>query len=204
MPRVNEIMDALSGARMFTSLDLQSGYWQVEIEEESKQYTAFTAGPLGFWEFNRMPFGQVNSGATFQRMMEGVLAELLFKECLVYIDDVVVYSSNFEEHIKRLQHVFDKLSRCNLKLKPKKCKFFQQEIPFLGFTATPSGVKKDEEKIRAVKEWPTPTGVKELRQFSGLAVYLRKYVESYATIARPLIDRSYQRLLYKEGQQAEE
>ena len=188
MPRVNEIMDALSGARMFTSLDLQSGYWQVEIEEESKQYTAFTAGPLGFWEFNRMPFGQVNSGATFQRMMEGVLAELLFKECLVYIDDVVVYSSNFEEHIERLQHVFNKLSRCNLKLKPKKCKFFQQEISFLGFTATPSGVKKDEEKIRAVKEWPTPTGVKELRQFLGLAGYLRKYVESYATIARPLTE----------------
>ena len=119
-------------------------------------------------------------------MMEGVLAELLFKECLVYIDDVMVYSSKFEEHIERLHHVFDKLSRHNLK--PKKCKFFQQEISFLGFTVTTSVVKKDEEKLRAVKEWPTPTGVKELRQFLRLAGYLRKYVESYATIARPLAD----------------
>jgi hypothetical protein len=188
LPRINETLDALTGAKVFSSLDLQSGYWQVEVEEECKQFTAFTAGPLGFWEFNRMPFGQVNSGATFQRLMEQVLEPLLYRECLVYVDDVIVYSEDFTSHLGRLQRVFDKLYTCGLKLKPKKCHFFKQEIAFLGHVVSSTGIKKDDEKVKTIRNWPTPTSVKEVRQFLGLTGYLRKYVSNYAIIAKPLTE----------------
>ena len=125
VPRINDILDALNGARVLSSLDLQSGYWEVAIKEECKQYTTFTAGPLGCWEFKRMSFGQVNSGATFQRLMEATLGELLFKECLVYVDDIIVYSSSIDDQLERMQNVFNKLTENNLELNPEKCRIFQ-------------------------------------------------------------------------------
>lgn len=120
LPRTEETLDALSGAKWFSSLDLQSGYWQIEIEEGDKPKTAFTS-PLGFYEFNRMAFGLSNTPASFQRLMETCMGVLNLQKCLVYLDDVIVYSATFEEHLERLHSVLQRLQQYNLKLKPSKC-----------------------------------------------------------------------------------
>ena len=106
LPRIDETLERLKGSCIFSSLDLKSGYWQVEIEEESKQYTAFTLGPLGFSECNIMPFGATNAPATFQRQMESCLGDLNLNWCIIYLDDVVVYAPTVKEHLKRLEGVF--------------------------------------------------------------------------------------------------
>ena len=120
--------------------------------------------------------------------MEATLGELLFNEWLVYVDDIIVYSSSIDDHLHRLQNVYNKLIENNLKLKPEKCRFFQTEGSFLGHTVTPNGVKKDDKKIESIKEWPVPKNVKDLRRFLGLTGYLRKYVPHYAQWVNPLSD----------------
>ena len=109
LPRIEDPIDCLHGARWFSTLHLKSGYWQVELEEEAKPLTAFTMGPLGFWECERTPFGLTNAPATFQRLMESCLGELNPSWCIIYLDDIIVFSQTAEEHLVRLQGVFDKL-----------------------------------------------------------------------------------------------
>ena len=116
-------LDCLDGAIIFTSLDLKSINWQIEMDEESKPLTAFTVGPLGFYECKRMPFGLTNAPATFQCLMESCLGELYLSWCIIYLDDIMVFSKTPEEHLKRLQGVFKKLAKTVLKLKPSKCEF---------------------------------------------------------------------------------
>ena len=120
LPRIDDTLDCLHGAKWFSTLDLKSGYWQVELEEEAKPLTAFTMDPLGFWECERMPFGLTNAQATFQRLMESCLGELNLSWCIIYLDDIIVFSQTPEEHLVRLQAVFDKLKAAGLKLKPLK------------------------------------------------------------------------------------
>ena len=116
---------------IFSSLDLKSGYWQVELDEESIPYTAFTVGPLGFYECLRMPFGLTNAPATFQRLMENYLGDLHLNWCIIYLDDIIIYSKTPQEHLERLEAVFEKISKAGLKLKPSKCEFFKPEITYL-------------------------------------------------------------------------
>ena len=124
LPRIDETMDSLSGSSLYSCLDMKQGYYQIEVAEEHKDHTAFSAGPLGFWEFNSMPFGLTNSPATFQRMIESCMGNLNLNQCLVFLDDIIVFSSDLQEHITRLEHVFERLSQWGLKLKPSKCDFF--------------------------------------------------------------------------------
>ena len=124
MPQIEESLDCLNGASIFTSLDLKSGYWQVELDDESIPLTAFTGGPLGFYECVHMPFGLNNAPATFQRLMESCLREMHLNWCIIYLDDVIIFSKTPEEHIERLQAVLQKLRSAGLKLKPSKCEFF--------------------------------------------------------------------------------
>ena len=147
LPRIDETLERLKGSCVFSSLDLKSGYWQVEIEEESKQYTAFTLGPLGFYECNRMPFGATNAPATFQRLMESCLGDLNLNWCIIYLDDVVVYAPTVEEHLKRLEGVFQKLKDAGLKLKPSKCELFKKSISYLGHVVSEDGIHTDPKKI---------------------------------------------------------
>ena len=126
LSQIDETLDALAGANYFTSLDLKSGYWQVEMEEEAKQYTAFIVGPLGFYEYNRMPFGLMNAPATFQRPMQRVLGDLHLNGCVVYIDNIIIYTKTEEEHVDMLEKVFQRIPEAGLKLNPKKCYFFQR------------------------------------------------------------------------------
>ena len=122
---MEDTLDLLHGKSWFTTLDLMVGYWQVELEEDAKACTAVTVGPLGLFECNRLPFGLTNSPATFQRLMEQVLEGLNMKICVVYLDDLIIFSDSYEEHLRHLEAVFDRIRRFGLKLNAAKCKFFQ-------------------------------------------------------------------------------
>ncbi len=186
LPRIEETLDALSGSRCFSTLDLKAGYWQVEVAEQDKQKTAFTVGPLGFYEFNRLPFGLSNAPATFQRLMETSMGDLYLTQCLLYLDDIIVYSADFDQHLERLENVFRRLSDHGLKLKPSKCTLFHSEVKYLGHVIGKDGIKTDPEKIATVKDWPVPQNVKDLRKFLGFSGFYRKFVKDYSKIARPL------------------
>ena len=188
IPRVNDAFDTLIGSRYFSKLDLRSGYWQVEIKEADKHKTAFTVGPLGFFECNRMAFGLTNAPATFQRLMEACMGELHLKECLIFLDDILIFSKTFEEHLSRLEGVFSRLKKHNLKLKPSKCELFMKEVKYLGHIVSENGVQTDPEKVKALKEWPIPTNVKTLRSFLGFTGYYRRFIKNYAKIIKPLND----------------
>ena len=151
LPHIDETLDCLGGATIFTSLDLKSGYWQVEMDEESKPLTAFTVGPLGFYECERMPFGLTNAPATFQHLMESCYGELHLSWCIIYLDDIIVFSDNPKDHPKRLRGVFAKLAKAGLKLKPSKCKFFKSKITYLGHIVSSKGIETDPKKVEAVR-----------------------------------------------------
>ncbi|GFR77250.1 Pol polyprotein [Elysia marginata] len=183
-PRVDEILDSLRGAKYFSRLDLKSGYHQIAIREDHKPYTAFTVGPLGFWEHNRLAFGLCNSPGTFHRVMEDCFSDLNLRIMYIYTDDIIVFSETAEEHLDRLRSVW--LQDCGLKLSLKKCAFAQSQVSFLGHLISDEGVRPDPEKIAKVKDWPSPRNPKERRSFLGFAGYYRKFVERYSEIARPL------------------
>ena len=146
LPRIEDSLDCLDGAARFTSLDLQSGYWQVEMTEDSKPLTAFTVGPLGFYECVWMPFGLTNTPATFQHLMETCLGEMHLKWCIIYLDDIIVFSKTPEEHIERLRGMFEKLAIAGLRLKPSKCKFFKSRVTYLGHIVSKDGIETDPKK----------------------------------------------------------
>ena len=188
IPRVEDTLHLLAGAKYFTKLDLRSGYWQIELEEEDKQKTAFQVGSLGFYEFNRMPFGLTNAPATFQRVMERCMGDMNLRDCLIYLDDVIIFSSSFEEHLERLQKVFERLEHFDLKLKASKCEFFKEKVIYIGHVVSKDGIETDPAKVEAVKNWPVPKSIKDVRSFLGFTGYYRRFIKGYASIARPLND----------------
>ena len=186
LPRTEETFDALHGSCIFSTLDLKSSYWQVEIEENDKHKTAFRVGNLGFFECNRMPFGLTNAPATFQRLIETCMGDLHLNSCLLYLDDIVVFSKSFEEHLTRLEAVFQRLHQAGLKLKTSKCHFFKQSIKYLGHIISAKGVHTDPDKISTVRDWPVPISAKELLSFLGFVGYYRRFIRNFSQIARPL------------------
>ena len=188
LPRIDDTIDTLIGAKYFSKLDLRSGYWQVEMNEDDKSKTAFSVDNLGFYECNRMAFGLTNAPATFQRLMERCMGELNLKECLIFLDDILVFSQNFEEHLERLEAVFSRLKQHGLKLKPSKCEFFKTKVTYLGHVVSESGVETDPDKISALASWPEPDNVKALRSFLGFTGYYRRFIRDYAKIVKPLND----------------
>ena len=186
LPRIEQTLESLADSSIYSTLDLTSGYWQVEMAEECKPYTAFTCGPLGFYECETMPFGATNAPATFQRLMEDCLGDLNMSWCIVYLDDVIVFSQTPEEHLKRLEAVFKKLKFAGLKLKPSKCTFFKKEITYLGHLITAEGVATDPSKVEVVKDWPVPKTVSEVRSFLGFVGYYRRFIQGFSAIAKTL------------------
>ena len=142
LPRIEDSLDSLNGSCIFTSIDLKAGYWQVELDENSVPLTAFMVGPLGFYEFLKMPFSLTNAPATFQRLMETCLDDLHLNWCIIYLDDVIVFSKTPEEHVERLTAVFEKISKAGLKLKPSKCEFFKTRITYLGHIISKDGIDR--------------------------------------------------------------
>ena len=186
LPRIDDILQSLGSSTFFTVLDMKSGYHQIEIEEQHKERTAFTVGPLGFFEWNRLAMGLCNAPATYQRLMEEILGDLHLKTCVIYLDDILVFSKSYEDHLERLQCVFQRLRKHGLKLSPKKCKFFMERVSYVGHVVSSSGIEADISKIEKVQDWPTPTNAEEVRSFLGFAGYYRKFVKDFAQIAKPL------------------
>jgi len=185
LPRIDECLDALSGARFFSAFDLRSVYHQVPMHPEDADKTTFIVR-TGTYRFKRMPFGLCNAGSTFQRVMDLALKGLNFNMCLVYIDDIIVFSATVEEHIERLKLMFDRIRTANLKFKASKCCLLRTEVSFLGHVVSGEGVSTDPNKINAVENWPVPKDVREVRAFLGLASYYRRFVPSFAALASPL------------------
>lgn len=185
LPRIDETLDALSGSQLFSTLDLASGYWQVEVEKNDRPKTAFCTTE-GLFEFQVMPFGLCNAPATFQRLMNLILSGLQWNCCLVYLDDIIVHGNNFQEHLYNLDLVFSRIQKARLKIKPTKCAFFKEKVKYLGHIVSKEGVAADPEKTVKVKTWPVPSSVKEVQQFLGLANYYRRFIRDFASIAKPL------------------
>ena len=186
LPTIDDTLDCLHGAMWFSTLDLKSGYWQVELKEEAKPLTAFTMGPLGLWECERMPFGLTNAPATFQMLIESCLGELHLSWCIIYLDDIIVFTWTPAENLVRLQAVFNKLKAAGLKLKPSKCELFRKQINYLGHVVGHNGVTTDPIKIESVTEWPRPTTVTEGRSFLGFVSYYRRFIPNFSKVAKPL------------------
>ena len=172
LPRIDATLDSLAGATYFTTLDLASGYWQVKVEEQDKEKTAFST-PKGHFEFNVIWFGLTNAQATFQRLMECALAVLIEERCLIYIDDIVAFGKSFEEYLERLRNVFQPLQQAGLMLKLNKCHFEQREVKYFGHTVSAAGVCPDPAKTEVLSTYPVSESVKELRQFLGHTNYYR-------------------------------
>ena len=185
LPRVDESLDFLSRGKFITTLDLARGYWQVAVAEESRPKTAFITH-CGLFQFKVLPFGLCNAPATFQRLMNSVLSGLIYKSCAVYLDDIVVASPTLEQHLSDLDEVFARLRSAGLTLKLSKCQFCLSDLTFLGYRVTPSGIRPDPDKVRAVTEFEVPSTVKQVRQLLGLTGYYRRFVQNYAKHAEPL------------------
>ena len=185
LPLIEECIDTLAGSVFFSTLDMASGYWQVEVEERDKPKTAFIT-KRGLFEMNRMAFGLCNAPATFQRMIQTVLEGLLWWSVLAYIDDVIVLGPSFADHLKNLEIVLRRFRRFNLKLKPKKCHLFRRQVKFLGRVVSQDGIAMDPAKIQKIVDWPTPTSPQEVSSFLGLANYHREHIEGFAQITAPL------------------
>lgn len=199
LPNLEEAFSALAGSKWFSVMDLKSGFYQIEMEERDKPKTAFVC-PLGFYEFNRMPQGITNAPSTFQRLMERVMGTINLKEVLVFLDDIIVFSTTLEEHEARLQHVLQQLRENGLKLSPQKCHFFQTSVRYLGHIVSSRGVETDPEKISALNTWPRPQTLSELKSFLGFAGYYRRFVQDFSKIVRPLNDLTGGYPLHRKGQ----
>ena len=187
LPNIQDTYDGLAGSVFFCSLDLAAGYWQVEVEKADRPKAAFATRD-GLFQFKTMPFGLCNAPATFERLMERILQGHLWKRCMVYIDDVIVFGKSFDETRDHLRIVLSLIRDAGLKLKPEKCHLFQKELLYLGFVIDGEGIKPDPKKVSAVRNWPVPCGISDVRSFLGFANYHRRFIKRFGEIAEPLLE----------------
>lgn len=185
IPEITDILDKLGRAKYFSTIDLVSGFHQIQLAEEDTEKTSFSVNG-GKYEFTRMPFGLKNAPATFQRVMDCILRDLVGGCCFVYMDDIIIFSSSLQEHAKHLALVLAKLREARLKIQLDKCEFFRKETQFLGHTVSEDGVRPNSDKIDAIRQWPMPTCEKEVRQFLGMLGYYRRFIKDFAKIVKPL------------------
>lgn len=187
LPRIDELLDQLQGATVFSAIDLRSGYYQIPLHESDITKTAFTT-PMGLYEFTVLPMGLTNAPSVFQEVMNKVFSPLLGRCVVVYLDDILVYSKSPDDHMRDLRAVLQILKDNSLYAKLSKCEFNMPEVTFLGHVVSAAGVKPDPRKVSAVTDWQEPTDLTQMRQFLGLTNYFRKYIRAYSSIVRPLTD----------------
>ena len=186
LPRIDDLMDNLSGARCFSSLDLTSGYHQLVLRDSDRPKTAFNTH-FGKFEYKVLPIGLCNAPAVFQAAMNTVFGSLLIRSVCVYLDDILIFSNNEEEHLKHLDMVLTILRQHDLKAKRLKCEFFKPELKYLDHLISANGMHPDPAKVSSAVDWPTPVSAYEVRSFLGLANYFRKYIWAFAATAAPLV-----------------
>ncbi|KAF0712282.1 hypothetical protein AaE_012068, partial [Aphanomyces astaci] len=185
MPRIDDLLDVLGRAKLFSTMDIASGYWNVPMSQGSIEKTAFTC-KYGLYEWLVMPFGLCNAVPCFERLMEHILIDYKWRTCLVYLDDCIVFSEDFGSHRVRLTQVLTKFREAGFKLKMSKCKWGRSSVPFLGHIITPAGILPNPEKIKSVLRVKPLKDVSEVRAFLGLASYFRRFVRDFSKIAAPL------------------
>ena len=193
LPIVDELLDELAGSKFFSKLDLRAGYHQIRMHEPDEEKTAFKTHS-GHFQFRVMPFGVTNGPPTFQCLMNNIFAPANRKYVIMFLDDILVFSTTWEEHLEHLRSVLQTLREHQLFVKLSKCSFAPTELQYLGHVISSEGVATDPEKTRAMEQWPQPTNATELRGFLGLTGYYRKFVQNYGTLAKPLTQ-----LLTKKG-----
>ena len=181
LPRIDVCLDCLSSAKIFSTIDLQSAYMQLEVADDDRHKTAFIT-KYGLFEYLVMAFGLCNAPSTFQRCMEMVFRGLQWNILLVYLDDIIVMASNFEEHIERLEEVFRRLSDAGLKMKPSKRELIKNEVLFLGHIVSNTGIKPNPKTIETVLSEKQPTNFKEIQSFVGICSYYRQYISNFSQI----------------------
>ena len=188
LPRMQKTMESMVGTRLFSRMDLKSGFWQVKMDEESRQYTTFTVGSMGIYESLHMPYGLCNTPATFQHLMQNCLGELNLTYALIYLDDVIVYSKTEDEHLVCLCTILERFMENGLKLKPSKCNFFHTEINYLGHKVSMAGMEPGTEGLKGITEIAPPATYTQVRKFLCTTGYFRHFIKGYAEIAKPLND----------------
>lgn len=185
IPRLDDMLDELHGSVVFSKIDLRSGYHQIRMREGDEWKTAFKT-KHGLYEWTVMPFGLTNAPSTFMRLMNEVLKAFLGKFVVVYLDDILVYSKSEEEHLGHLRQLFEALRFQKLYGKKEKCSFLVESVMFLGYVVSKDGVSVDQSKIEAIKSWPSPTNISEVRSFHGLASFYRRFIRDFSTITSPI------------------
>ena len=188
LPQIHEALESMAGSAHFSSMDFKSGFWQIKMAPGSQQYTAFTVGNLGFYEFTCMPFRLCNALATFQCLVQNTLGELNLTYCVIYLDDVIVFGCMEEEHLEHLHVVFERFCKFNLKLKLLKCSFFQSKIMYLAHHISWRGILPSRENVWAMQEFPMPETYTQVCTFCGLAGHYRRFIKGFANIVHPLYD----------------
>lgn len=186
LPYVSAILDKLRNAQYLSSLDIKSAYWQVPVAKESREYTAFTIPNRGLFQFKVLPFGLSNSPATWQRLIDKVIGSDLEKYCLVYLDDIIVVTDNFDLHLRVLEEVFKRLLAAGLTVSKDKCQFCRESLKYLGYVVDRQGLHVDPDKVSAILNLPTPRNVKQVRQVIGTISWYRKFVPNFSNIIAPL------------------
>ena len=187
LPRIQDCLDAVAGAHLFSSFDLTSGYFQIPLKQEVIPKTSFVC-KFGQYEMIRMPFGLNNAASTFQRTMELALQGLQWHTCLVYIDDIIVYGATFEQHLERVDQVLARIQDARLKLRPDKCHMLQTEVVFLGHVVSNDGVRPDPTNVAKIVGWPKPQNPKQVRQFVATGSYYRRFIKDFAKLSRPMVE----------------
>ena len=203
LPRIDELLEQLGKARVFSALDLASGYHQIGVGENSIEKTAFRTS-RGHYEFIVMPFGLTNAPSVFQRLMNKIFAKELGVFILVYLDDILIFSENIEDHWQHLRVALGRLREAKLYGRIHKCSFLKDQVEYLGFDISKEGIKPSQSKVQAILEWPTPETPRDVRSFLGLCSFYRRFVRGFSNIAAPLTELTKERRQWQWRQDNEE